>query len=171
MSLIKCGECSREISDKAEKCPQCGAPVVQPRSGGGVGKFLGWSVFIFVAVVLITRYAQYDEQADNPVVHAPSAKPAIDKSIHMQSDRYELLEKLKAQGIFGRVTCRDSGADLLVKPGFFTIDYETKQKFLGVVYAYCFDGSKPYVSVSLVDAMTNRKVGSFSAEGGLDLVR
>lgn len=33
MALIKCSECSREISDKAEACPGCGAPVsvtVQP---------------------------------------------------------------------------------------------------------------------------------------------
>lgn len=27
MALIKCGECSREISDKAAACPGCGAPV------------------------------------------------------------------------------------------------------------------------------------------------
>ena len=27
MALIKCGECGREISDKAQACPQCGAPV------------------------------------------------------------------------------------------------------------------------------------------------
>lgn len=28
MALIKCSECSAEISDKASCCPQCGAPVV-----------------------------------------------------------------------------------------------------------------------------------------------
>ena len=27
MALIKCSECGREISDKAEACPGCGAPV------------------------------------------------------------------------------------------------------------------------------------------------
>lgn len=27
MALIRCGECGREISDKATACPQCGAPV------------------------------------------------------------------------------------------------------------------------------------------------
>ncbi|WP_417039619.1 zinc-ribbon domain-containing protein, partial [Clostridium porci] len=26
MSLIKCPECGKEISDKAEKCPGCGYP-------------------------------------------------------------------------------------------------------------------------------------------------
>jgi len=28
MAMIKCKECNEEISDKAEKCPKCGAPVV-----------------------------------------------------------------------------------------------------------------------------------------------
>lgn len=28
MALIKCSECSAEISDKASCCPKCGAPVV-----------------------------------------------------------------------------------------------------------------------------------------------
>jgi len=27
MALIKCGECRREVSDRAVSCPQCGAPV------------------------------------------------------------------------------------------------------------------------------------------------
>lgn len=30
MALIKCGECGREVSDKAAACPQCGAPVAGP---------------------------------------------------------------------------------------------------------------------------------------------
>lgn len=29
MSLIKCKECQNEISDKAESCPKCGAPVTR----------------------------------------------------------------------------------------------------------------------------------------------
>ena len=27
MSLIKCSECGKEISDKAKVCPNCGAPI------------------------------------------------------------------------------------------------------------------------------------------------
>ncbi|MGB2632042.1 MAG: zinc ribbon domain-containing protein, partial [Minisyncoccales bacterium] len=27
MALIKCSECGREISDKAETCPACGSPL------------------------------------------------------------------------------------------------------------------------------------------------
>lgn len=31
MALIKCRECGREISDKADSCPNCGNPVSNPR--------------------------------------------------------------------------------------------------------------------------------------------
>ena len=27
MALIKCGECAKEVSDKAATCPGCGAPI------------------------------------------------------------------------------------------------------------------------------------------------
>ena len=27
MSIIKCSECNKEISDKADKCPHCGNPM------------------------------------------------------------------------------------------------------------------------------------------------
>ena len=28
MALMKCGECGRDVSDKAAACPNCGAPIV-----------------------------------------------------------------------------------------------------------------------------------------------
>lgn len=28
MALIKCGECSHDVSDKAASCPKCGAPIL-----------------------------------------------------------------------------------------------------------------------------------------------
>ena len=37
MALIKCYECSREISDKAPACPQCGAPKKKAPSKKKVG--------------------------------------------------------------------------------------------------------------------------------------
>ena len=30
MALIKCGECGKEISDRAAACPGCGAPIAAP---------------------------------------------------------------------------------------------------------------------------------------------
>ena len=38
MALIKCPECSKEISDKAKNCPNCGSPLV--KKNGRYGTFL-----------------------------------------------------------------------------------------------------------------------------------
>ena len=31
MALVRCSECSKEVSDRAQSCPGCGAPVVSSR--------------------------------------------------------------------------------------------------------------------------------------------
>jgi hypothetical protein len=36
MALIKCPECSKEISDKASACPNCGCPLSEMVKGGTV---------------------------------------------------------------------------------------------------------------------------------------
>lgn len=36
MALIKCPECGKEISDKANSCPNCGCPIVEPSKEGTV---------------------------------------------------------------------------------------------------------------------------------------
>ncbi len=60
MALIKCPECSREISDKAKSCPHCGNPMaaklsarfaVQPPRGGTYR--YGWLFFIILFFVTL----------------------------------------------------------------------------------------------------------------------
>lgn len=58
MGLIKCGECGREISDQAQECPGCGAPV---RAGkdiklmANLGGFRG-CLIIGIVIILIICY-------------------------------------------------------------------------------------------------------------------
>jgi hypothetical protein len=35
--LIKCSECGRQVSDKAESCPQCGAPIASALEAAAAG--------------------------------------------------------------------------------------------------------------------------------------
>lgn len=37
MALIECGECGREVSDKAASCPGCGSPMATQRVSTGKG--------------------------------------------------------------------------------------------------------------------------------------
>ena len=45
MALVKCKECGKDISDKAEQCPACGAPTALKEKKTG-GAFAGF-VFLF----------------------------------------------------------------------------------------------------------------------------
>lgn len=49
MSLIKCSECGKEISDKAKVCPNCGAPIKE----GEFHKELSLAKKIAIAIVII----------------------------------------------------------------------------------------------------------------------
>lgn len=54
MAIKKCGECGGQVSDKAEKCPACGAPV-KKKAGFiklalyGIGGFFG--LFILIGII------------------------------------------------------------------------------------------------------------------------
>ena len=48
MALTKCKECGKRISKKAEKCPNCGAPVKNKTKFG-----CGSIIYIFFAIVVI----------------------------------------------------------------------------------------------------------------------
>jgi hypothetical protein len=43
MALISCGECNKEVSDKAATCPNCGAPIQQVKEKHSLWDSLGQS--------------------------------------------------------------------------------------------------------------------------------
>ncbi len=41
MALVPCGECGKQVSDKATACPHCGNPIAQPASKSGTTQSAG----------------------------------------------------------------------------------------------------------------------------------
>ena len=88
----------------------------------------------------------------------------------MQTERQEIINDLRRKGVFGDIQCRESGAAAaVVDTAFYSLDFKMKQDFVGVVYAFCFDGSNDHTSVKLRDIRTNEEVGKFSKMFGLKL--
>jgi len=54
MALLKCKECGKEVSDKAEKCPNCGSPV--PKKLGIISIFIR---LIGVGILILIFYAMF----------------------------------------------------------------------------------------------------------------
>ncbi len=95
----------------------------------------------------------------------------VDKSEKMQADRKKFIEGLIQRGVWGKVTSSPGGLPKIwVRPGFYALDFDDKQVFVGVVYAYYFDGKDPLDSVRLIDNNTGKEVGSYNPTlGGLKL--
>lgn len=94
-----------------------------------------------------------------------AAQATLDKSTEMQTGRLTLMEKLRAQRIFQKVEMPGSLPRLWVGPRFHTIDFDLKQKFVGVVYAYYFDGKNIADSVRIYDGKTGKEIGDYSLSG------
>ena len=88
MALVKCSECGKEISDKAQSCPGCGAPIgaaqttstptapsSQPPKKSGKLKYI--LVGFFVVVVLGGLIGKKDDKKDDKPVPIPSQTASI----------------------------------------------------------------------------------------------
>ena len=49
-----------------------------------------------------------------------------------------------------------------VGPTFYTLDFETKQEMVNIVYSYYLDGSNPLAAVRMFDGQTNKEIGGYN---------
>jgi hypothetical protein len=89
----------------------------------------------------------------------------IDKSAEMQQGRLKLLEKLKAQGVFQKVEIPGDLPRLWIAPRFHSLNYEQKEKFVSIVYAYYLDGYSITDAVRIYDGKTGKEIGDYSSQG------
>lgn len=60
--LIKCNECGKEVSDKANTCPNCGAPIKEDEikkeinAGIKIGKKLAIILIIVLSLIIICAF-------------------------------------------------------------------------------------------------------------------
>ena len=87
---------------------------------------------------------------------------SIDKSPKMQQGRSDLIKKLIREGVFLKTDTPGSLPRVYVGPAFYGLDFDTKQKFVSVVYAYYFDGSGALDMVRVMDGRTNKEIGDFT---------
>ena len=105
-----------------------------------------------------------------PSENAGTVKPStqvatLDKSPAMQAQRAELIEKLKSQGVFQKHGVPGNTPRVWVKPAFYELDFDAKQKFVSVVYAFYFDGSNSGDMVIVYDSRSNKPIGTYSNAG------
>ncbi|WP_186251689.1 zinc ribbon domain-containing protein [Burkholderia gladioli] len=102
MALVKCGECGAEISDKADACVRCGAPIKKNLSKRAAWITAGVVVVCGVAAYLAATVPKQDGGA--PPAAAESSGPKESASDCAKTD----LQCLGDKGIVGAsVYCKD----------------------------------------------------------------
>ena len=62
MALIKCNECGKEVSDKANTCPNCGAPITEDeikkeiKAGIYVTKKLAIVLIVALSLIILCTF-------------------------------------------------------------------------------------------------------------------
>ena len=105
----------------------------------------------------------------SPARAAPARIPTVDKSPAAQQKRAELIKRLIAERVFYKVDQPAKAPRVHVAPLFFTLDFDTKQSFISVVYAYHYDGADKFDFVWVLNGQTNKPIGTFNLASGLQL--
>lgn len=82
MALIKCPECSSEVSGDALKCPKCGYQIRKP-TRSGFGKFIKWAFILFNVLMIIWLIAGFSSATEgyNEMSQAQQTGTAIGTTI------------------------------------------------------------------------------------------
>ena len=133
-------------------------------------RLLGYAL-IGVVILMFFVVANDPEGSGELAAPAPAKveAPSIDRSPEKQAAREKLIGELQARGIFANAECRGMAADVWVRPAFTALDFEDKQSFVSVVYAWCHENTELGRFVRVRDVRTNNELGMYTADFGLKL--
>lgn len=87
-----------------------------------------------------------------------------------QQERRAFIDKLIRMKVFTRTSAENGVSKAWTGPAFSELDYDTKNSFCNVVYAYYLNEASVNKTMRLIDGSTNKDVGVFSeVYGGLKL--
>lgn len=136
-----------------------------------------FSKLVLVAVVLAaialgaarheepTRLVLGSDPSKGTVSVRPVKVATVDKSASMQQQRASLIQKLIVGKVFTKTGIPGTTPRVWVGAAFPLLEFDQKQTFVGVVYAYYFDGSDPADTVRVFDGYTDKPIGRFTTSG------
>ena len=107
------------------------------------------------------------------VTPKPSETVVIDKSQRAQDERKVIIDELIAKGLVRRIDPERGGSiRVTLRSTFYTMDDETRRKYVEVIYAYVFDGTSVNDTVILRDAQHGNEIGQYNPyRGGLKMYK
>jgi hypothetical protein len=164
MALKPCKECGREVSSKADKCPQCGSPI-KSKGFGCLSSF----VIILIATVLIVLKMLYEPSTNNSTTYPSEKTISVDSSSEAQNRRQKFINDNIESGVFYKVEKNGKFPHIYVNTGFYMLNYDDKSTFINPVLTYYYVQNKQAYLAVLFDSQSGKKIGTFSYELGLRL--
>ena|SRR5882672_778166 len=173
---LNCQKCGfTNLTGYGKSCAKCGHSFPASPSSAKI------IIIIIIAAGLLSILAlksSHDTQQETAATHESSPNPSrlahpIDKSPTMQAERLKMINSMIGKGIFGKVeagpSSNNASAFVRIRPRFYALDFETKNKMIGIIYAYYCTGDDLDL-VILEDSLSGKTVGSFSTiYGGLKM--
>jgi hypothetical protein len=124
-----------------------------------------------VGIVLLVNIAHAILEDNRPASESREDKAApIDHSAAKQEKRRTLIQKLINEGYLQKVEYGDHYATVYVTPQFMALNFDDKQKFASVIFAYAFSDQALNNSVELYSSIDHKRYGRFGALwGGLSI--
>lgn len=161
MALKPCRECGTGVSPEARTCPKCGVP--KPvRSGPSPLLLIG-----ILAVAWFAYKGTVGKEATPPAGASASVRPAVRGGTDhaSQAKRMDTIRELTRLGVFHRLDHQRTVPRLYVGPTWYTVPFEQKQSFAGLVSAYCIVENPNCNLVVLHDWNTGKEIGDMSSWG------
>jgi len=157
MAMIVCSECRQSISDKAKKCPHCGAPVKKRTSIA--------TIAIAVIVFAVVGTAFFDDADDAPTM----SKPAVDASTETQAKRKKIIDRIINEGVFFKVEQVATLPHAYTGRRWNALNVDEKKDFSNVTLTYYYAQDKKADMLVIHDGKTGEQIGTFGYLNGLDL--
>lgn len=158
MALIKCHECSKEISKTAKTCPNCGAKNKQKGIGLGGGILL--TIVSFFVLIIIC--SQLGNQSSS------SSSSSGSKKLSLTQSQEDYLHKLENDGY---LSVEPSLNKASIAPAIWNnIDAKLKEDVSASLAIYC--GNKKGTNlywVEIYDKMSGRKLAKYSQSYGFKI--
>lgn len=178
MELI-CGACQGRfrvsVPGTTVACPHCGthvqAPVaaqiqqsaVIPNKPQSRSLSPAQATILILILILIAGLFAWSPDRNRKAADLPVKETA---NAELQQKRKQLIDDLYVKGVFDTI---DGDPRWYVTPKFMALDFGTKQKFAGILFAWKYklpaDESSSGEILLLYDSITGKRVGHFSDRG------
>jgi len=161
MALIKCKECRKEVSTKAEVCPHCGARIKEKT---------GYLSYIIVGTFLVLILSALFSNDTDSTLEEPTVLKNLKTDAETQKERTDLMQDMFNKDLFKKIEKNGTYPHVHVGDTFYNLSFDQKQQFISVVFAYFYSQSKESDAVFINDYRNGKRVGMYSVKiGGLKL--